>query len=100
MMGSVNVYCAICCGSISSLITAAFCISFGGYNGVIIFLAFMLGFGLADIMVEMINGSLLSLFVCICEIPASLESQTPEFYAYLYSEKYQKVCYNLFRHKV
>lgn len=97
-IGTIGTIAAVATGSIGSIVAGILGIYYTDFGGTLIVLGFLTGYGLADVIVEILDAAVLLMLMCMCEDTSSISKRVPELEVYLRT-KYPTECGSLFSRK-
>jgi len=74
---------ALATGSIGGIVAGSLGLYDTDYGGTLIVVAFLTGYGLGDVVVEILDSCVLVLLMCICEDLSSLQTRAPSLEKFL-----------------
>lgn len=94
-IGTIGTIAAIATGAIGSIIAGILGMWYTDFGGTLIVVGFLTGYGLADVIVEILDSSVLIMLMCICEDTSTISKRVPTLEVYL-KKNYSSECGSLF----
>ena len=93
-LGTSSEMVSITAGCLGALFGGVTAEDWTDYSGCVVFICFLIGYGIADVVIVMLDSCILALLMSVCIFPASLGQRAPRLREYL-NRRYGTECESL-----